>query len=170
MTIEDTPNLPTIEQSAGELFRTIPELEWIADGEDLAPERHRELLKGGACWVAETKDGLLVAFLSAETAGDALHIWELSVLRDCQNRGIGRALLSEAVGYARAHRLCAVTLSTFRDVPWNEPMYRRLGFATVERPDCDERLAEILDREIAAGLPGERRCAMRLAIAATSAA
>lgn len=169
MTIQDTPDLPTIEQSAGELFRTIPELAWIADDGNLSVERHQELLTVGACWVAVNKQGALIAFLSAQTAGDALHIWELSVLRDYQNRGIGRALISEAIDFARETRLCSITLSTFREVPWNGPMYRRLGFETVGRSDCDERLAEILDREIAAGLPGERRCAMRLSIIKTDA-
>lgn len=169
MTIQDTLNLPAIEQSAGELFRVIPDLAWIADGENLPPERHQELLAGGACWVAENADGAVVAFLSAELIDEALHIWELSVLRENQNSGIGRALIAAAIGLARDKRLHSVTLSTFRNVPWNEPMYRRLGFETKQRSECNPRLIGILDNEIAAGLPGERRCAMCLHINTTDA-
>lgn len=162
---EDAPQLPAIEQSAGELFRTIPDLAWIADDGNIAPERHLELIAGGACWVAETEGGALVAFLAAQCVGDALHIWELSVLQDHQRRGTGRALIERAVGFGREQGLSSVTLSTFRDVPWNEPMYRRLGFVTLEPAECDERLRGILANEIAAGLPGERRSAMFMRLA-----
>jgi len=40
----DAEALPDIERSAGQVFREIPELVWIADGEDLTVERHRELI------------------------------------------------------------------------------------------------------------------------------
>lgn len=159
---EDTPNLPAIEQSAGELFRTIPELAWIADGDNLSAQRHLELLAGGACWVAETGEDMLAAFLSAEVTEDALHIWELSVLREHHRKGIGRALMAQAIMFAGEQDISCVTLTTFRGVPWNEPMYKRFGFRTLSPGECDQRLEAILDREIVAGLPAERRCAMRL--------
>lgn len=41
-------------------------------------------------------------------------------------------------------------------------MYHRLGFETLPQNRCDQRLVAILHQEVAAGLPGERRCAMRL--------
>ncbi|WP_421853179.1 GNAT family N-acetyltransferase [Novosphingobium sp.] len=166
----DAPLLPAIEQSAGELFRTVPELAWIADGDNIPPQRHLELIAGGACWVAQTQGGSLAGFLAAEQAGDVLHIWELAVLQDQQRKGIGRALMAEAIAFAREQDLRALTLSTFRGVAWNEPMYLRLGFTVLSPEDCDERLLGVLRNEIAAGLPGERRCAMRMHLALTAAA
>lgn len=165
----DAQHLPAIEQSAGELFLTIPELAWIADGDNITSERHLEFIAGGACWVAEINSRSVVAFLAAQRAGAALHIWELSVLLDHQRVGIGRALIQQAVDFARVQGLNAVTLSTFRDVPWNEPMYRRFGFKTLDLADCDERLRNVLENEIAGGLPGARRCAMRLHLAQAGA-
>lgn len=164
----DAPLLPAIEQSAGELFRSLPDLAWIADGDDIAPQRHLELIAGGACWVAKAQDGALVGFLAAQPAARALHLWELSVRQDHQQRGIGRALVATAFTFAREQGLDAITLSTFRDVPWNEPFYRSLGFKTLGPCECDDRLNDILRHEIAAGLPGERRCAMRLDLTRTS--
>lgn len=158
----DAPYLPDIEQSAGERFRDIADLAWVADGDNLPEARHLELMAGGACRVAEAEGGRLVAFLSAEQAGDCLHIWELAVVYDRQGQGIGRALMAQAINDAKARRLAAMTLSTFRDVPWNDAMYRRMGFSTLAPDELDLRLTAILDREIASGLPPERRCAMRL--------
>ncbi len=56
----------------------------------------------------------------------------------------------------------ALTLTTFRDVPWNAPLYQRLGFELLTGPEIGERLARILVGEAERGLPGDRRCAMRL--------
>lgn len=160
----DAPYLPDIEQSAGERFRDIADLAWVADGDNLPEARHLELVAGGACWVAEAEGGKLVAFLSTEQTGDCLHIWELAVAYDRQSQGIGRALMARAIDYAKARRLAAITLSTFRDVPWNDAMYRRMGFSTLAPDELGLRLAAILDREVASGLPPERRCAMRLSL------
>lgn len=97
----DVPYLPAIEQSAGELFRALTDLAWIANDDNLSEGRYRELLSCKVCWVTESNDGDLLAFLSAEMAGDNLHIWEMAVLRGQQRQGIGRALLTQATAFAR---------------------------------------------------------------------
>ncbi|MBW8907503.1 MAG: hypothetical protein JF620_00445, partial [Mesorhizobium sp.] len=45
---DDAEALPAIEQSAGLAFRAIPELAWLADGDNASPEQHRALIAGGA--------------------------------------------------------------------------------------------------------------------------
>lgn len=164
--VADAPHLPAIERSAGYLFRTIPDLAWLADGDDIPVERHLEWIAAGTSWVAETDNYCLVGFLCAEVAGDVLHIWELSVDLDHQRQGIGQALIAETVAFARRRRFASVTLTTFREVPWNEPAYQRMGFVTLGTDQLDERLTMILGKEIASGLPPERRCAMRLLLVA----
>lgn len=60
--------------------------------------------------------------LSAETVADReLHIYEMSVVDTCQGLGLGRALVQAAINWAVANHLAALTLTTFRDVPWNAP-------------------------------------------------
>lgn len=162
--VDDAPHLPTIERSASELFRTIADFAWIADGDDMSVDRHLYFVEEGTSWVAESRDGQIVAFLCAEVTGDALHVWELAVARGQQRRGIGRALLMEAIDFARQSRLSSITLTTFRAIPWNEPAYRRIGFETLQFGGHDRRITNILQREAEAGLPLERRCAMRLAL------
>ncbi|MDR3399905.1 MAG: GNAT family N-acetyltransferase [Pandoraea sp.] len=160
-TPDDAPALPRVDRSAGELFRLLPELAWLADGAGMPVARHRELIMKGVAWVAVDQDDKPVAFLEAEVFGDELHVWEVSVHRDWQSRGLGRALMAAASGHAAHTGLAALTLTTFRDVPWNGPFYTRLGFVPIAAPDLSERLRKVLAHEVAAGLPEARRCAMR---------
>ncbi|CDX22670.1 putative acetyltransferase protein [Mesorhizobium sp. ORS 3359] len=159
---EDAEALPQIEQSAGLAFRAISELAWLADGENISAERHRELIADGACWLAADEEDRPVGFLSAGIEGDALHIWELDVRLDRQGSGIGRALLERAVADARLRGLAAVTLTTFHAVPWNAPFYRKFGFRILEGAEIDERLTGLLGDEAEHGMPSDQRCAMRL--------
>jgi ribosomal protein S18 acetylase RimI-like enzyme len=159
----DAELLPEIERSAGQAFLDVPGLAWIAEDEVQPPARHLELIAGGHSWVA-TDGKALVGFLSAERLDDTLHVWELAVAHGFQGRGIGRALLAHAIDVARRRKLAAVTLTTFRDVRWNEPFYRKLGFRTLDAGTTPARLQAILDRESASGLPRDRRCAMLLAL------
>jgi GNAT superfamily N-acetyltransferase len=162
--LRDAEILPRIENSAGQAFRQIPDLAWLADGEDLPVEWHRRIISQGTSWVAVDHRNVLVGFLSAEIVLQELHIWELSVLQERQRTGTGRRLLEHAIAHAKSLNLTAVTLTTFRHVPWNELFYARLGFVTLQVEETGPRLAEILRMEIARGWPGHRRCAMRLAL------
>jgi GNAT superfamily N-acetyltransferase len=157
----DAAFLPAIERSAGEVFRTLPELAWIADHDVMSVEQHLSFIREGTCWVAVDGQGRITGFLSAERCTDAIHIWELSVDRAYQRQGIGDALKYTVESYARDEGLGAITLTTFRDVPWNEAYYQRLGYNTLPPTELDQRLAQILKDEVAHGLPGDRRCAMR---------
>jgi GNAT superfamily N-acetyltransferase len=161
----DAEALPDIEQSAGEAYRWIKELAWIADDDNQTVDRHRELIAKGTCWVAVEHDDRPVAFLSAEIQDDTLHIWELAVHLDRQRLGIGRALLEKAITDAWRRRLVALTLTTFRDVIWNVPFYQKLGFQVLDDAQTGERLRQVLRREVEHGMPASRRCAMRLMLA-----
>jgi len=108
--------------------------------------------------VAET-DGALAGFSACQACADALHLWELAVRRDAQGKGLGKALVEATLALARARGLPAVTLSTFREIPWNAPFYARMGFR--ELPELNPRLAVIQLREDLLGLPVARRVFMR---------
>lgn len=159
-TPHDAPLLPAVERSAGELFRTLPELGWLAEGEPITEARHRQWIDSGTVWVAVDANDIPVGFLDAEVFGDTLHVWEISVHRRWHGRGIGRALLDTASGHARDAGLARLTLTTFRDVPWNAPYYARMGFTCVDADSLCARLRAVLDGETAAGLPAAWRCAM----------
>lgn len=160
-TPEDAPYLPAIEHSAGERFRTIPSLAWVADNGEQPEHRHRQLIALGTEWVAVDDAGRLIAFLSTEIVGGALHIWEFAVELAHQGRGIGRAMIETAAAFAVERGLPTITLTTFRDLAWNERFYHRLGFVTLTADELGDELRAIVARETEHGLPPERRCAMR---------
>ncbi len=160
---EEVHLLPAIEQSAGERFRTIPELAWLADTLNISAETHLKYALKGTSWVAEV-DGQPIAFLAAETAENVLHIWEFDVQEEWQGKGIARRLMNTVLDYARDNQLQAVTLTTFREVPWNEPFYHSFGFKTLTEENLSPHLEQILQEEVENGLPKEKRCAMRFTI------
>jgi GNAT superfamily N-acetyltransferase len=161
--VADAPHLPGIERSSGERFRELPELAWIADDAVQSEERHVALIENGAAWVATDETDTLIGFLNGDIIDGHLHIFEFAVRFDCQGRGVGRALFEQAKHFAIQRSLKGMTLTTFREVAWNEPFYHRLGFATFTQNELTADLARILAEEAESGLPPERRCAMRMA-------
>lgn len=160
---QDIRLLPDIERSAGESFRKLPELAWIADDCVMSAETHLQYVKKGTSWVAAA-DEKIVGFICAEFIERDLHIWLLAVRQEWQCHGIGRRLMDTAIKYAQSKKFEFVTLTTFREVPWNEPFYRSLGFEVIETTMMEPRLEQILQEEIQHGIPGVLRCAMQLSV------
>jgi GNAT superfamily N-acetyltransferase len=84
--------------------------------------------------------GLVVAVEHQAIAGfamfrpveDRLYVEQIDVLPAFAGRRLGAALLDAVSERARTLGLAGLALSTFRDVPWNAPYYRRLGFVALE--------------------------------------
>lgn len=163
-TLADVPRLPAVERSAGEAFRSVPALAWVADHGLVPLAEHASQAVAGLSWVAVDDQDAPLGFLVARLAGDELHLHELAVRHDRQRQGIGRMLVETVIAAARQRGLHGVTLTTFRDLPWNERFYRKLGFRTMAPCALDPRLAAALQAEADGGLPRERRCAMRLVL------
>ena len=73
-----------------------------------------------------------VGFVCVELVDGIPHIWQLAVLPEHGRKGLGRALLEGACDWARTEKFDAITLTTYRDVPWNGPFYKSLGFVTID--------------------------------------
>lgn len=161
--LEDASLLPDIEKSAGEAFRSVPDLEWIADDDVMSADHHAVYIDEGTVWVAESNERL-VGFVTArlEIDENSLHILEISVDSEQQGQGIGRKLFDTVVKYASEQNLTGITLTTFRDLAFNEIFYQKLGFQTLEPDALSPRLRDILRTEAENGLPAERRCAMSM--------
>jgi GNAT superfamily N-acetyltransferase len=121
-------------------------------------EAWRPQLDAGTLWVAEA-EGRVIAFLAATAVGDRLHIDEVDVEQGQQGRGVGRSLIGHVVAWARAQGFARLSLTTFRNVPWNGPFYASLGFV---EDDGLPVLQEILRTEADKGLSD--RCAMVLTL------
>ncbi|WP_049007399.1 GNAT family N-acetyltransferase [Enterobacter cloacae] len=158
---DDVYALPAIERAAGERFRRYPELAWLAEGEVISAEQHLEYAERGQSWLALANDRP-VGFILTEAHSSSLFIVELSVDLDWQGKGIGRQLIACVADHARQLGLTSLTLTTFRDVPWNAPFYARLGFEQIA--ELTPELRQKREDEAAHGLAYESRCAMRLSL------
>ena len=161
----DAPVLPVIEQVAGERFRTIPELAYVADHDpSFDPSILDPALDEGRVWVAEAKDEVVGYVLALDLDGQP-HLEQISVLPEWSGRGVGRKLIDAVCGWARG-RAPFVTLATFRDVPWNGPLYAHLGWSVVpeEEVAADPRLLAVRAEEAEHGLDPGSRVFMRLPV------
>lgn len=115
----------------------------------------------GHLWVAVAEDRA-VGFAHVELLDrGAAHLKELDVHPDHGRRGIGRRLVAAVCEWAAASHHDFVTLTTFRDVPWNMPFYQRLGFEEIPPRALGRALREVLREEARRGLDPARRVAMR---------
>jgi GNAT superfamily N-acetyltransferase len=155
---EELPVLQDIERAAGESFREIGMPE-IADDEPFPLDVLATYRRAGRAWVAV--DDRPIAYLVADLVDGNLHVEQVSVHPDSARRGIGRALLDHVADQAAADGFPALTLTTFTEVPWNAPYYRRCGFRCLEEGELTPGLREVLDREAAHGLDRWPRACMR---------
>ncbi|WP_324261962.1 GNAT family N-acetyltransferase [Altererythrobacter sp. H2] len=156
---EDAALMPAIEARAGRLFQAVEGLADIAGQHTVPVEQLQRLIRKGHCLVAHVDDRM-AGWLANEPFGRELHIREFNVDPDFQQQGIGSGLLRACLIDAVNCGFRAVTLTTFRDVPWNAPFYARLGFEEVTALDAHPRLAGQLAAESGHGLPADRRCVM----------
>lgn len=161
----ELPRLRTIEVAAGQVFADVGMHRIASDGAPSLDELATQLA-AGELWIAAFQEP--VAYLRAEPVDGDLHIAQVSVHPEHARRGIGAALIEHATRLAARTGLPALSLTTFRDVPWNGPYYRRLGFTELTDADLGPGLAAIRAKEIAAGLDDWPRCAMRRPLGAPS--
>ncbi|HEX6620132.1 MAG TPA: GNAT family N-acetyltransferase [Solirubrobacteraceae bacterium] len=152
--------LVAIERDAGALFATVGMLEIAQDdpgsGAELEPFR-----AGGHAWVAVDADDRPIAYLISSVVDGCAHIEQVSVAPAHARRGLGAALIDHLAAVAAAEGRPALTLTSFRDVPWNAPYYKRLGFRAVAPDDQGPELAALVADE-AERIPGDApRVAMR---------
>ncbi|MFB9569543.1 GNAT family N-acetyltransferase [Saccharopolyspora hordei] len=144
--------------SAGEAFRAIGMPE-VADDPPPPLDVLAEHQRDGRAWVAEV-GGVVAGYVLVEVVDGNAHVAQVSVHADHARRGIGSALLDHVESWARERGLPALTLTTFRAVPWNGPYYARLGFEEVA--EVTPELAALVAREADLGLdPAERLCMRR---------
>jgi len=140
----DLPRIAPIELAAARLLAGhAPEvvLKEVTPVHDLqAAQRH------GRLWVALSND-VPVGFALVELLEpDAAHLEEIDVHPDHGRQGLGTRLVGRVCQWAETHRIGAVTLTTFRDVPWNMPFYARLGFEEIAPAALTPALRELRDR------------------------
>jgi GNAT superfamily N-acetyltransferase len=160
---KDLPLLPGIELAAARLLAGhAPEavLTLVTSPEDFEDARRE-----GHLWVA-LADDLPVGFAHVKVIEPgAVHLDEMDVHPEHGRRGVGTRLVKAVCASAAADGYQSVSLTTFRDVPWNMPFYARLGFEIIPPEERSPALRSVVADEIRRGLDPERRVVMRRACA-----
>ena len=127
-----------IDREASKLFANLGLIRTPDGMPEPVPEHAFALsIDAGLLFVAQSSpiasSATLIGFAMSRIYRPDLLLEQLSVLPDRGRQGIGSALIERTMDCAQRHRLKHVVISTFRDVAWNGPMYRRRGFQEIPR-------------------------------------
>lgn len=162
--LEDVETMQEIERAAGRLFSEI-------GMDDVAGHALPESVILGTyiehqrAWIAAVEDQL-AGYALVDVVDGCGHLEQVSVHPAFGRQGLGRMLIGSVVDWAKARGFQAITLLTFRDVPWNGPYYVSLGFAPLPDAELTPGLRALRAHEGELGLDRESRHAMRLVLPA----
>jgi GNAT superfamily N-acetyltransferase len=157
---QDVAALPDIERAAASRFVGWPVPPHVLE-EQTPIHELAAAQREGRLWVARTHAGVVVGFALVDRVGGQPHLEEMDVHPSHGRRGIGRRLLAAVQAWAGAAGYSALTLTTFRDVPWNAPFYARCGFRV------SPELLGVLREEAVRGLDPATRVVMSCAVGAS---
>jgi GNAT superfamily N-acetyltransferase len=159
----------TFERDAARAFARIGMTE-IANDEPLPIAELEAFRTEARAWVLANVEDCPVAYLLSSVVDRCAHIDQVSVAAAYAHRGLGAALIDHLDARAAACGREALTLTTFRAVPWNAPYYSRLGFAVVDQSDQGPELRALIEGE-KKSIPGNAlRVAMRRPVGRPTAA
>lgn len=156
----ELPALREVERAAGAPFRDLG-MDAVADDEPLPVDELAAFQRAGRAWVATDDAGQPVGYVLVDVVDDTAHVAQVSVHPSHARQGLGRALLETVLLWAERQGLDAATLTTFADVPWNAPYYRRLGFRVLAEAELTDGLRRIREHETVRGLDAWPRVSMR---------
>jgi len=161
---KDVALLPAIEFAAARLF--LDRLNALGLTPEMlestnSPADFAHAQKMGRLWVAVTEQDEPVGFALLSEIDGVIHLEELDVHPTHGRRGIGAALLQRVCVWAETAAYPGVTLSTFRNVPWNAPFYARHGFRLLRPDEMTPGLVGLRQGEQRRGLRSDLRVIMR---------
>ncbi len=156
----DVARLQEIELDAGDRFRAVG-LASIADDAPPSAAHLEGHIDSATAWVACDVYGYAVGYATASIVDGEAHLDQISVIGAAAGHGIGRRLMDVVFGWAEAQGTESITLTTFRNIPWNGPYYERLGFVVLGAEAMGPELGSIRAEETRLGLDVDERVAMR---------
>lgn len=154
----DIPAVQAIERASAVRFLAIG-MEDIANDDPTPESLLLERIGQGRLLVAV--DARPVGFVIFDVVDDHLYIEQIDVDPMHAGKRIGSALIGLVEDRVREEARKGLLLSTFRDVPWNAPYYRRLGFADISNDTLSAALVRIRQEHIERGLDETQRVFMR---------
>ncbi len=156
---EDTNTLPELELQAAALFKEYDLPECVIAGTSTAKE-FKEAQEAGHLLAAVLPNEQVIGFALMEIIDMGVHLAEVDVLPSYGRKGVGASLVKSVCSWAEKNGFKCVTLTTFKDVPWNAPFYRKLGFRVMNPDEYPPDIIFRVKKEHEQGLLQEDRCAM----------
>lgn len=163
--IEDLPTIQSIERASAQRF-----LGWMdaiaADDPTSLDTLAARCATGDLLVVSDVSasSAPLVGFVMFRPVDDSMYIEQIDVLPAFGRRGIGATMLDAVAQRARGKGFTRLTLSTFREIPWNAPYYRRLGFTDLIDGHLTPGLSKVRREHQARGLDENARVFMAQAL------
>lgn len=157
---EEIPRLHEIEDAAGELFSGSGLIDDSHD-ESFPVDKLAQLIDLRQVWVGSRRASSPVGFVIVSTWDTAVYIEEIDVLPTHGRQGLGTRLLSHVCSWAREQGYASVVLSTFVDIPWNAPFYRKNGFRDLRPSELSAQMKWIRIDEAKRGLNVAKRVFMQ---------
>jgi GNAT superfamily N-acetyltransferase len=158
--LEDIPAMIAVDKAASTLFEPTGLINPEALGDHVPAEVFEAEIPLGNVLVTRNVHGWATGFALVRARGNGLYLDQVSVHPDHGQRGLGRWLLLAVLAEAEARKLPHVSLSTFRDLPWNGPFYRSLGFTEMPRDRLEPYMLEIEEAQ-KPFMDVKERCFMR---------
>lgn len=144
----DLEVLGGVEKAADAAFLDVG-LSLVADAAAPEPSSYVPSHRAGRLLVATSPGHAVLGFVRLEIVDGQAHVEQVSVHPDFSRRGVGAALLRAAERWALDAGYRRISLTTYREVPWNGPYYRRLGWFAVPDEGCGPELSAIRRNEAA---------------------
>jgi GNAT superfamily N-acetyltransferase len=159
---EDLPQLPALERAATEMFRGT-EHTWVVEDGGYDAQIYQDWFDTGVILVAE-REGELAGFACGEEV-DHQGFWTLLCVHPAHaKRGLGRRLTEAMKTWACSRGYTSLTMTTFPNIPWNAPMFERMGFRIMDEAELTPGLLDIRREEVESGLKPEERVFMTIEI------
>jgi len=112
-------------------------------------------------YVAHNTHNEIVGFCAVKTVDSNAYIMEISILPEYRKKGLGTKFVEHAIYWAEINNYDYITLTTFRDLPFNGEFYKKLGFVEFTPDTKWRRLIAIRENEKKCGLEVIPRISMQ---------
>jgi GNAT superfamily N-acetyltransferase len=161
---EDLAQLHPLERASTLIFRDTKHT-WIIEDGGYVDQVYQDWFETGALFVAEYA-GTVVGFASAEEIDHQGFYALLCVHPEHGKRGLGRRLTDAIKHWCASRAYTSLTMTTCPDVPWNAPMFERMGFRIMDESELTPGLLDIRREELELGLGPEEHVFMTIELTA----
>lgn len=116
----------------------------------------------GMLWVAVDAEDSPVGYILLQAMEGIALLAQIDVHPNHGRKGLGTALVVHGLEHIRQYGFSEIYLTTFSEIKWNAPFYRKLGFVILQKNEMPTVMVNILQAEHEHGL--KNRVAMRLRI------